>query len=189
MTVISNLKKNFISFRTNQKPSNQPKIVQLNLRSNYPRVETDQNWNRRSKTIKRDEKSCNWRFIVLVLGFMFRNKSNLLKYFWVWFKSCWMQSGSVILVWRKLFLEGVHDLRSTIIYLDLVEPILNSKLLHPCNWNWVGSVKKRYNTPKQFSIPDQHDSQFLFENVHDDSAVFIIIFTSKITSSNGIHFE
>ena len=36
MTVISNLKKNFISFRTNQKPSNQPEIVQTNLRSNYP---------------------------------------------------------------------------------------------------------------------------------------------------------
>ena len=94
---------------------------------------------------------------------MFRNKSNLLKCFWVCFKSCWIQFGSVILVWRKLFLEGVHDLRSTIIYLDLVEPILNSKLLHPCNWNWVGSVQKRYNTPKQFSIPDQHDSKFLFE--------------------------
>ena len=31
MTVISNLKKNFISFRTNRKPSNQPEIVPNNF--------------------------------------------------------------------------------------------------------------------------------------------------------------
>lgn len=128
MTVISNLKKNFISFRTNQKPSNKTERRTPIYKLTWDQTKTDQNQNRRSKTIKWDEKSCNWRFIVLVLGFMFRNKSNLLKCFWVCFKSCWIQFGSVILVWRKLFLEGVHDLRSTIIYLHLVEPILNSKL-------------------------------------------------------------
>ena len=128
MTVISNLKKNFISFRTNQKPSNKTERRTPIYKLTWDQTKTDQNQNRRSKTIKWDEKSCNWRFVVLILGFMFRNKSYLLKCFWVCFKSCWIQFGSVILVWRKLFLEGVHDLRSTIIYLHLVEPILNSKL-------------------------------------------------------------
>ena len=36
------------------------------------------------------------------------------------------------------------------------------KVLHPCNWNWVGSVQKRFNTPNKFSILDKHDSKFLF---------------------------
>ena len=95
----------------------------------------------------------NWRFVDLVLGFLFRVETNLLLLLLLLLLWCWtepMMAEDQFDQWffcdANCFLEGVHNnheiSRSRLFiwtWLNLSNDILSSKLFYFCNW--VGSDK------------------------------------------------